>query len=124
MQAIELETAITCGEIHIRLPSDITAEFLLTTSEPPRTNSRGFAMTMNYHAFITADPAICGGEPVVRGTRVTVRTVLASLAEGMSAAEIIQDFPTLDEKSVRAVIAFAAASAEDDLPVPAVPMFA
>lgn len=81
-------------------------------------------MAMNYQAFITADQAICGGEPVVRGTRVTVRTVLASLAEGMSAAEIIQDFPTLDEKSVRAVIAFAAASAEDDLPVPAVPMFA
>ena len=81
-------------------------------------------MTMNYQAFITADPAICGGEPVVRGTRVTVRTVLASLAKGMSAAEIIQDFPTLDEKSVRAVIAFAAVSAEDDLPIPAVPVFA
>lgn len=67
-------------------------------------------MAMNYQAFITTAPAICGGEPVLRGTRVTVRTVLASLAEGMSAAEIVQDFPTLDEKSVRAVIAFAAVS--------------
>jgi uncharacterized protein (DUF433 family) len=81
-------------------------------------------MTMNYQAFITADPAICGGEPVVRGTRVTLAQVLASLAEGMGIAEIRQDFPTLDEKSVRAVIAFAAASAEDGLPVPAAPMFA
>lgn len=81
-------------------------------------------MTMNYQPFIVRDPAICGGEPVIRGTRVTVRTVLASLAEGMTVAEILRDFPTLDEESVRAVIAFAAASAEEDLPVPSLPMFA
>lgn len=33
-------------------------------------------MTMNYQVFIVRDPAICGGEPVIRGTRVTVRTVI------------------------------------------------
>jgi len=51
----------------------------------------------------------CGGEPVVRSTRVTVRTVLASLAEGATIAEILEDFPSLNQESVRAVIAFAAA---------------
>ena len=76
---------------------------------------------MDYQEYIVRDPGICGGEPVVRGTRVTVRTVLASLAEGMSIAEIVKDFPTLDEKAVRALIAFAAASAGEDLPVPPVP---
>ena len=59
-----------------------------------------------------------------QGTRVTVRTVLASLAEGMTATEIVQDFPTLDEEGVRAIIAFAAASAEEDLPVPPAPSHA
>ncbi len=78
-------------------------------------------MAMDYQPYIVRDPVICGGEPVVRGTRVTVRTVLASLAEGMSSAEIVRDFPTLDEQAVRAVIAFAAASAEEDLPVLAMP---
>lgn len=78
-------------------------------------------MPMDYQSYIVRDPTICGGEPVVRGTRVTVRTVLASLAEGLSVAEVLQDFPTLDENAVRAVIAFAAASAEEDLPVPPVP---
>jgi uncharacterized protein (DUF433 family) len=78
-------------------------------------------MTMNYRPYIVRDPTICGGEPVVKGTRVTVRTILASLAEGMSVAEIVKDFPTLDDAAVRAVIAFAAASAEEDLPVPAAP---
>lgn len=81
-------------------------------------------MTMNYHPYIVRDLAICGGEPVVKGTRVTVRTVLASLAEGMSMQEILRDFPTLDETAVRAIIAFAAVSAEEDLPVPPAPSLA
>ena len=76
---------------------------------------------MEYSKFITRDPAVCGGEAVVKGTRVIVRTVLASLAEGATTEEILSDFPTLTEESVRAVIAFAAASAEEDLPVPHIP---
>lgn len=78
-------------------------------------------MTIDYRAFIVRDPAICAGEPVVKGTRVTVRTVLASLAEGMSVAQIMQDFPALNEPAVRAVIAFAAVSAEEDLPISPMP---
>jgi uncharacterized protein (DUF433 family) len=81
-------------------------------------------MAIDYQAYIVRDPAICGGEPVVRGTRVTVRTVLASLAEGMTVAEILRDFPTLDDAAVKAVIAFAAASAEEDLPLPPAPSVA
>ncbi|MCC6474582.1 MAG: DUF433 domain-containing protein [Burkholderiales bacterium] len=81
-------------------------------------------MAINYREHIVRDPAICGGELIVKGTRVTVRTVLASLAEGMDVSEIVRDFPTLDEEAVRAVIAFAAASAEEDLPVPATPSLA
>jgi len=79
---------------------------------------------MNYERYIVRDPKICGGEPVIKGTRVTVRTILASLAEGASVEEILADFPTLKERDVRAVIAFAAASAEEDLPVPSVPEIA
>jgi len=77
---------------------------------------------MNYAAYFVRDPKLCGGETVVKGTRVTVKTVLASLAEGARVEEIIADFPTLTEEAVRAVIAFAAASAEEDLPVAAVPL--
>ncbi len=67
---------------------------------------------MDYRQYILRDSKICGGEPVIRGTRVTVRTVLASLAEGARIEQILEDFPTLTEEGVRAVIAFAAASAE------------
>jgi uncharacterized protein (DUF433 family) len=81
-------------------------------------------MAIDYQRFITRDPAVCGGDPIIRGTRVTVRTVLASLAEGLSVEEIVSEFPTLNEAGVRAVIAFAAVSAEEDLPLPATPSVA
>ncbi len=76
---------------------------------------------MNFENRFVRDPRICGGEAVIKGTRVTLRTVLASLAEEASIEEILRDFPSLTEEDVRAVIAFAAASAEEDLPVPGVP---
>ena len=76
---------------------------------------------MDYAAFFIRDPNICGGQLIVRGTRVTVRTILASLAEGANEDQILADFPTLTREAVRAVIAFAAASAEEDLPLPPVP---
>jgi uncharacterized protein (DUF433 family) len=78
---------------------------------------------MNYRLYIVRNPRICGGEPTIKGTRITVRTVLASLAEGATVEEILKDFPSLNSKSVRAVIAFAALSAEEDLPLPAAPVF-
>lgn len=81
-------------------------------------------MTMNFKPYILRAPAICGGEAVVTGTRVTVRTILASLAEGMSDDEILADFPTLTRDGLRAVIAFAAVSAEEDLPLSATPALA
>jgi uncharacterized protein (DUF433 family) len=75
----------------------------------------------NHQERIVRDNGICGGEPVFKGTRVTLRTVLASLAAGDSAEEILGDFPSLKTEDVQAAIAFAAASAEEDLPVPAAP---
>ena len=61
----------------------------------------------NYEERIIRDPEICGGEPVFKGTRVTLRTVLASLATGDSAEEILADFPSLKPEDIRAAIAFA-----------------
>jgi uncharacterized protein (DUF433 family) len=70
---------------------------------------------------IIRDKSICGGEPVFKGTRVTLKTVLASLAAGDTAQDLLSSFPTLKQEDVQAAISFAAASAEEDLPVPAVP---
>ena len=50
-------------------------------------------MPINYQDRIVRDPKIAGGEAVIRGTRVTLRTVLASLAEGASSADISGRLP-------------------------------
>lgn len=73
---------------------------------------------MTHEDRIVRDPGVCGGDPVFRGTRVTLRTVLASLAAGDSVNEILADFPALKPEDVQAAIEFPAASAGEDLPVP------
>jgi uncharacterized protein (DUF433 family) len=79
---------------------------------------------MDYARYIVSDSTVCGGQPVIAGTRIPLRTVLASLAEGDTIQAILASFPTLTEEAVRAVIAFAATAAEEDQPVPAVPALA
>ncbi len=82
----------------------------------------GVTNNLNPHEErIIRDNGVCGGEPVLKGTRVTLRTVLASLAAGDSPEDILSDFPSLKAEDVQAAIAFAASSAEEDLPLPAVP---
>ena len=76
---------------------------------------------MDFEQWFERSDKVCGGEPVMKGTRVTLRTVLASLAEGAGVDEILADFPTLTEEHVRAAVAFAAVAAGEDLPIPAVP---
>jgi uncharacterized protein (DUF433 family) len=78
--------------------------------------------TMDYREHIVRISGIAGGQPVLKGTRVTLNTVLASLAEGTTVQQILDDFPTLTEDHIRAAIAFAAASAQEDLPVAEVPV--
>lgn len=78
-------------------------------------------ISMTHEERIVRSPQVCGGDPVFRGTRVTLRTVLASLAAGDSVHEILADFPVLKAEDVQAAIEFAAASAGEDLPVPSTP---
>lgn len=81
-------------------------------------------MVFNYAAHFEQRKELCGGALVVKGTRVPVRTLLATLAEGATEAEVLADFPTVTPDGVRAVIAFAAASTGDDLPVAPLPALA
>jgi uncharacterized protein (DUF433 family) len=81
-------------------------------------------MAFDYAAYFEQRKDLSGGALVVKGTRVPVRTLLATLAEGATEAEVLADFPTVPPMGLRAVIAFAAASAGDDLPFPPVPALA
>ena len=63
---------------------------------------------MSYQDIITIEPGKRGGRPCVRGMRITVADVLGWLAAGMSAAEILADYPELTEADIRACLAYAA----------------
>lgn len=64
---------------------------------------------MKWQDRISVDPAVRGGKPCIKGTRITVYDVLEYLAGGMSEDEILSDFPDLTREDIRASLAFAAA---------------
>lgn len=63
---------------------------------------------MNYRDIITFEPGKRGGKPCIRGMRITVFDVLEYLASGMSAQEILADFPYLTENDILACLSYAA----------------
>ena len=57
---------------------------------------------------ITIIPDLCGGEPTIRGMRITASQVLEMLAGGMKPEEILQDFPYLEQADIDACLEYAA----------------
>ena len=64
---------------------------------------------MDWRDKISVNPAVRGGKPCIRGTRITVYDVLEYLAGGMTEDQILADFPDLTRDDIRAALAFAAA---------------
>jgi uncharacterized protein (DUF433 family) len=62
---------------------------------------------------ITFDPQVMGGRVCIRGMRVTVALILRLMADGMSAGEIIDAYPYLEEEDIRQALRYAACLAED-----------
>ncbi len=55
---------------------------------------------------IVIDPAVCNGRPVVRGTRITVQTVLEFLGAGDSIEDILEEYPALSRGDILACLRF------------------
>jgi uncharacterized protein (DUF433 family) len=58
-------------------------------------------------AKIEVDPAICNGKPVIRGTRITVETVLDFLSAGDSVDDILVGYPSLSREDIFACLDYA-----------------
>ncbi len=67
---------------------------------------------MNYAAYIEIDPSKRFGKPIIIGTRISVYDVLSWFAEGMTANEIIFDFPELNETQIKASLSYVSNNAE------------
>ena len=67
---------------------------------------------------ITVDPNLMGGVPCIRGLRLPVATVVGMVADGMSEAEILRDYPDLEPADIREALHYAAAAVrERELPL-------
>ena len=75
-------------------------------------------MKKSLNTYIVRDPDILSGQPIIKGTRIPLKVVIDNLAEGLTTEEIIKSYPSLSVDAIRAVIAFVAASAADDLLLP------
>jgi uncharacterized protein (DUF433 family) len=62
---------------------------------------------MDYSQIITIEPDKRSGQPCIRGLRMTVQDVLEYLAGGMTADEVLTDFPDLTAEDIRACLAMA-----------------
>lgn len=57
---------------------------------------------------IVIDPEVCGGRPIIAGTRMRVADVLDALAAGANTEELLTDFPYLAHEDVIACLAYGA----------------
>ncbi len=62
---------------------------------------------------ISIDPKVCFGKPCIRGHRIWVSLILDLLASGMSKAEILKEYPGLEEADVNACLAYGAEMARE-----------
>ena len=57
---------------------------------------------------IIVDPTIMAGKPVIKGTRIPVDTILRCIAQGMTQAEILEDYPRLTKEDIKAALEYGA----------------
>jgi uncharacterized protein (DUF433 family) len=75
---------------------------------------------MDWREHITVNPAVLHGKACIRGTRIPVAVVLANLADGLSAEEILKSYPSLRPAAIQAALAYAADLPQERvLPLPA-----
>ncbi len=68
---------------------------------------------------ITSDPAILGGKPIIRGTRISVEIILEWIASGANRDDIVRKHPHLSLEDVEQALAYAAASVRNEVLVTA-----
>lgn len=64
---------------------------------------------------IAVDPNVCHGKPCIKGTRVLVSVIVDNMAAGLSEAQILDEYPTLQAPDIRAALAYAAHLAREEV---------
>lgn len=62
----------------------------------------------NYQDYISINPEVMLGKPVIKGTRITVELIIEALAAGRSTEELLENYPRLTREAISAALLFAA----------------
>lgn len=60
----------------------------------------------DFETHITRNPAILGGKPIVRGTRIPVSLINNWLDAGVAVEQILEDYPNLTREDIDAAVAY------------------
>ncbi len=71
-------------------------------------------MKTNWRKYITSDPKVMLGKPVIKKTRITVELILEKLAEGESFNQILESHPSLTRKAILACMSYAVDSVKNE----------
>ena len=61
---------------------------------------------MKWQDYIISDNKILLGKPVIKGTRISVEHLIDLLAQGWSENDILENYPRLTKKSLKALFAY------------------
>jgi uncharacterized protein (DUF433 family) len=105
--SVRLPAILRTHPVYIHRPSEHKAKDILQRIRDTRGRG-GDTQVMNYQDIITVEPDKRGGQPCIRGLRITVYDVLSYLASGMTEDEIISDYPDLTHEDILASLSYAA----------------
>ncbi len=107
---------VLTNEPTMRVPSTALQppiRFQLASGQFGQASYSSFMMTFPDINRVTMDPAVMGGKPCIRGTRVTVGTITGLLASGAEIPEVLELYPYLTDEDVRAALSYAAWRSEE-----------
>lgn len=67
------------------------------------------------YSFITYNPDILNGKPVISGTRISVEFIMELIASGATVADIAQEYPFLPVEGIREAVMYAADSVKNEI---------
>ena len=73
---------------------------------------------IDWQDHIEASPDLHHGDPCIKGTRIPVRIIIGSLADGMTTEEIMAAYPQLTSEDILAALAYAAEMLHDEILLP------
>jgi uncharacterized protein (DUF433 family) len=78
-------------------------------------------MRIAWQDRVVITPDVHHGDPCIKGTRIPVSVIVGSLADGMTPAEVLDEYPQLTSEDIQAALGYAADALQHDvlLPLPA-----